>query len=150
MVGYFGKDEENARRQRGGWHHTNDLGRREPDGTISFVGPKTELIKTGVENVYPAEVEGALQKHAAVAEVVVIGVPDPTWDQNVKAVVRLHDGQQATADELIEHCKSLIASYKKPKEVDFVDAFPRLESGFIDREAVKAAHGGGGTPGRGA
>ena len=149
MVGYFGKDEENARRQRGGWHHTNDLGRREPDGTISFVGPKTELIKTGVENVYPAEVEGALQKHPAVAEVVVIGTPDPVWDQNVKAVVRLQEGQQATADELIEHTKSLIASYKKPKEVDFVDVFPRLESGFIDREAVKAAHGGGGTPGRG-
>jgi long-chain acyl-CoA synthetase len=150
MVGYFGKDEENARRQRGGWHHTNDLGRREPDGTISFVGPKTELIKTGVENVYPAEVEGALQKHPAVAEVVVIGVPDPVWDQNVKAVVRLHDGQQASADDLIEHAKTLIASYKKPKEVDFVDAFPRLASGFIDRDAVKAAHGGGGTPGRGA
>jgi acyl-CoA synthetase (AMP-forming)/AMP-acid ligase II len=149
MVGYFGKDEENARRQRGGWHHTNDLGRREPDGTISFVGPKTELIKTGVENVYPAEVEGALQKHPAVAEVVVIGVPDPVWDQNVKAVVRLHEGQQATAGDLIEHTKNLIASYKKPKDVDFVEAFPRLESGFIDRDAVKAAHGGGGTPGRG-
>jgi long-chain acyl-CoA synthetase len=150
MVGYFGKNEENARRQRGDWHHTNDLGRREADGTISFIGPKTELIKTGVENVYPAEVEGALQKHPAVAEVVVIGVPDPVWDQNVKAVVRLQEGQQATAEELIEHAKSLIASYKKPKEVDFVDAFPRLESGFIDRDAVKAAHGGGGTPGRGA
>jgi len=67
----------------------------------------------------------------------------------VTAVVRLAHGQQATADELIEHAKSLIASYKKPKEVDFVDAFPRLESGFIDREAVKAAHGGGGTPARG-
>ena len=145
MVGYFGKDEENARRQRGGWHHTNDLGRREPDGTISFVGPKTELIKTGVENVYPAEVEGALQKHPAVAEAVVIGVPDPVWDQNVKAVVRLHEAGAATAEDLIEHCKTLIASYKKPKDVDFVDAFPRLESGFIDRDAVKAAHGGGGT-----
>src|SRR4051812_17007449 len=149
MVGYFGKDEENGRRQRGGWHPPNDRGRREPDGTISFMGPKTELIKPGVENVYPAEVEGALQKPPAVAEVVVIGVPDPVWDQNVKAVVRLHDVKQATADELIDHCKNLIASYKKPKSVDFVDAFPRLESGWVDREAVKAAHGGGGTPGRG-
>ncbi|HWB66052.1 MAG TPA: AMP-binding protein [Mycobacteriales bacterium] len=149
MVGYWGDDEETARRQRGGWHHTNDLGRREPDGTVTFVGPKTELIKTGVENVYPAEVESALQQHPAVAEVVVIGVPDPVWDQNVKAVVRLHDGQAATADELIEHVKGLLASYKKPKSVDFVDAFPRLESGWIDRDAVKAAHGAGGTPGTG-
>jgi long-chain acyl-CoA synthetase len=149
MVGYFGKDEENARRQRGGWHHTNDLGRREPDGTILFIGPRTDLIKTGVENVYPAEVEGALVKHPAVAEAVVIGVPDPVWDQNVKAVVRLHQPDGATAEDLIEHCRSLIASYKKPKEVAFVDAMPRLASGVIDREAVKAAHGAGGTPGAG-
>jgi long-chain acyl-CoA synthetase len=148
-VGYFGKDDENAARQRGGWHHTNDLGRREADGTITFVGPKTELIKTGVENVHPAEVEGALQKHPAVAEAVVIGVPDPVWDQNVKAVVRLHQPGGVTADELIEHCRSLIASYKKPKVVDFVDALPRLASGVIDRDAVKAAHGAGGTPGAG-
>jgi acyl-CoA synthetase (AMP-forming)/AMP-acid ligase II len=149
MTGYLGDAEETARRQRDGWHHTNDLGRREADGTITFVGPKTDLIKTGVENVYPAEVEGALVKHPAVAEAVVIGVPDPVWDQNVKAVVRLHSPGSATADELVDHCRSLIASYKKPKVVDFVDAFPRLPSGVIDREAVKAAHGGGGTPGRG-
>jgi long-chain acyl-CoA synthetase len=150
MVGYFGKDEENAARQRGGWHHTNDLGRREADGTITFIGPKTELIKTGVENVYPAEVEGALAKHATVAEAVVIGVPDPVWDQNVKAVVRLHQPDSATAEDLIEHCRSLIASYKKPKIVEFVAEFPRLPSGIIDRDAVKAAHGAGGTPGAGA
>ena len=149
MVGYYGKDEENALRQRGGWHHTNDLGRREPDGTILFIGPKTDLIKTGVENVYPAEVEGALVKHPAVAEAVVIGVPDPVWDQNVKAVVRLHQPGSATAEDLIEHCKSLIASYKKPKVVDFVEAMPRLASGMIDREAVKSAHGAGGAPGAG-
>lgn len=147
MVGYHNNDDENARRQRGGWHHTNDLGRREPDGTILFIGPKTDLIKTGVENVYPAEVEGALVKHPAVAEAVVIGVPDPVWDQNVKAVVRLHQPDSATADELIEHCRALIASYKKPKEVAFVDVLPRLPSGVVDREAVKAAHGAGGGPG---
>ena len=149
MVGYWGKDEVNAERQRGAWHHTNDLGRREEDGTITFVGPKTELIKTGVENVYPAEVEGALVKHPAVAEAVVIGVPDPVWDQNVKAVVRLHQPGSVTAEEMIEHCRTLIASYKKPKSVEFVDALPRLESGVVDRSAVAAAHGGGGAPGTG-
>ena len=150
MLGYWNDPEETTRRQRGGWHHTNDLGRREPDGTIAFVGPKTELIKTGVENVYPAEVEGALQKHEAVAEVIVIGVPDPQWDQSVKAVVRLHPGRKASEDELIAHVKGLLASYKKPRSVDFVEQLPRLPSGWVDREAVKTAHGGGGAPGRGA
>jgi long-chain acyl-CoA synthetase len=150
MLGYWNDPDETARRQTGGWHHTNDLGRREADGTLTFVGPKTELIKTGVENVYPAEVEGALRQHPAVAEVVVIGVPDPVWDQNVKAVVRLHDGAEASAEDLIAHVKGLLASYKKPKLVDFVSEFPRLQSGWVDREAVKAAHGAGGTPGRGA
>jgi long-chain acyl-CoA synthetase len=148
MVGYWGDDEETDRRQRGGWHHTNDLGRRQDDGTIAFVGPKTELIKTGAENVYPAEVEGALVRHPAVAEAVVIGVPDPTWDQNVKAVVRLHQPDGASADELVEHVRGLLASYKKPKSVDFVEAFPRLPSGIIDRDAVKETHGAGGGPGR--
>lgn len=142
MVGYWGDSDETAHRQRGGWHHTNDLGRREPDGAVAFVGPKTELIKTGVENVYPAEVEQALVKHPAVAEAVVIGVPDPKWDQSVKAVVRLHPGQDASPEDLSDHVKGLLASYKKPRSVDFVEAFPRLQSGFIDREAVKAAHGG--------
>ncbi|MHB8340055.1 MAG: AMP-binding enzyme, partial [Mycobacteriales bacterium] len=136
-------------RQQGGWHHTRDLGRREPDGTLTFVGPKTELIKTGAENVYPAEVEGALVKHPAVAEAVVIGVPDPVWDQNVKAVVRLHTPGAATGEELIEHVRGLVASYKKPKVVDFVESLPRLPSGMVDRDAVKAAHGGGGGPGAG-
>ena len=149
MVGYYNAEDENERRQRDDWHHTNDLGRREPDGTITFVGPKTELIKTGVENVYPAEVEGALTRHPAVAEAVVIGVPDPVWDQSVKAVVKLHAGQSATEEDLIEHVRSLLASYKKPRYVDFVDDFPRLTSGWVDRDAVKAAHGGGGTPGAG-
>jgi long-chain acyl-CoA synthetase len=148
MIGYWGDDEETARRQRHGWHHTNDLGRRQDDGTIAFVGPKTELIKTGAENVYPAEVEGALVRHPAVAEAVVIGVPDPTWAQNVKAVVRLHQADGATADELIAHVRGLLASYKKPKSVVVVETFPRLPSGIIDREAVKKAHGAGSGPGR--
>ena len=69
MVGYHGRPEEiTAERQAGGWHHTNDLGRRESDGSISFVGPKSRLIKSAAENIYPAEVEAALQSHPAVAE----------------------------------------------------------------------------------
>jgi long-chain acyl-CoA synthetase len=149
MLGYHDRPELNAERQRGGWHHTNDLGRREADGSISFVGPKTTMIKSAAENIYPAEVEACLSTHPAVREVCIIGVPDAQWVQSVKAVVVLRDGQEATADDLIEHCRARIASYKKPKVVDFTDALPRTSAGTIDRDAVDAAHGGGGYPGIG-
>jgi long-chain acyl-CoA synthetase len=146
MNGYFGRPEETARRQRDGWHHTNDLGRREVDGSISFVGPKTRLIKSAAENIYPAEVEACLQSHPAVREAAVIGVPDPKWDQSVKAIVVLHDGEAATEDELIAHCRASIASYKKPRSVEFVDALPR-QGWPVDYDALDEQFGGGGYPG---
>lgn len=145
MNGYLHRDELNAERQAGGWHHTNDLGRRELDGSLTWIGPKTRLIKSAAENIYPAEVEGALQKHPAVHEAAVIGVPDSTWGQSVKAVVVRRDGHNVTADELIDHCKSLIASYKKPRAVEFTDKLPR--DGFaIDYAALDERFGGGGYP----
>ncbi|MGH9025197.1 MAG: AMP-binding protein, partial [Acidimicrobiia bacterium] len=79
MNGYWNRPELNAARQRSGWHHTNDLGRREEDGTISFVAPLTRMIKSAAENIYPAEVEGCIAQHPAVAECAVIGVPDSQW-----------------------------------------------------------------------
>jgi long-chain acyl-CoA synthetase len=139
MNGYWNRPEETARRFRNGWHHTNDLGRREADGSLTFVGPKTRMIKSAAENIYPVEVENCIRTHEAVAQCVVIGVPDPTWTQSVKAIVVLRDDAQATADEIIEHCRSRIASYKKPRTVEFVDAIP------IDPDA---AFGGGGYPGQ--
>ncbi|WP_210147993.1 AMP-binding protein [Aromatoleum petrolei] len=148
MSGYFDRDrpgEENETRSRDGWHHTNDLGKREEDGSLVFVGPKTTIIKSAAENVYPAEVENCLRTHPAVADVCVIGVPDPKWEQSVKAVVVLRSDASATPEELIEHCKARIASYKKPRFVDFADALPK--AGFVvDRKAVDAAFGGGGYP----
>lgn len=148
MNGYHNRAELNAERQRGGWHHTNDLGRTETDGSLTFVGPKTRLVKSAAENVYPIEVENCLRSHPAVADAAVIGVPDPTWGQNVKAVVVLRDGEGVTADELIEHCRSRIASYKKPKSIEFVTELPR--QGFaVDYEALDTRFGGGGYPGSG-
>jgi len=148
MNGYFNRPELNAERQAGGWHHTNDLGRLEADGSLSFIGPKTRLIKSAAENIYPTEVEGCLRSHPAVADAAVIGVPDPTWGQNVKAVVVLREGASATEEDLIEHCRSNIASYKKPKSVEFVDALPR--QGFaVDYAALDERFGGGGYPGIG-
>jgi long-chain acyl-CoA synthetase len=144
MAGYAGHPEETAARFREGWHHTVDLGRREADGSVTFVGPKTVFIKTGNENIYPVEVERCLLEHPAVAAVCVIGEQDPTWGQNVKAVVvRAGD---VDADELIAWCRSRIASYKKPKLVVFTDALPG-QGGSVDRTEVDRLYGGGGYPG---
>jgi acyl-CoA synthetase (AMP-forming)/AMP-acid ligase II len=146
MNGYWNRPEENARRRRSGWHHTNDLGRREPDGTITFIGPATRMIKSAAENIYPAEVEGCIVRHPAVAECAIIGVPDSQWTQSVKAIVVLRDEASATADEVIEHCRAHIASYKKPRTVEFVEKLPRV--GFaVDYAALDEQFGGGGYPG---
>ncbi len=146
MNGYRDRDDVNAERRRGGWHHTNDLGRREHDGSISFIGPKTRIIKSAAENIYPAEVEACIGSHPAVQESAAIGVPDDEWGQSVKAIVVLRDAKEATAEEIIEHCRAGIASYKKPRAVEFVEALPR--KGFpIDYEALDARFGGGGYPG---
>jgi acyl-CoA synthetase (AMP-forming)/AMP-acid ligase II len=148
MNGYFNRPELNAARQAGGWHHTNDLGRLEADGSLTFVGPKTRLIKSAAENIYPTEVEACLRLHPDVADVAVIGIPDPTWGQNVVAVVVRREGTTADEASVVEHCRARIASYKKPKRVEFVDALPR--HGFaVDYEALDDRFGGGGYPGAG-
>ena len=146
MNGYHNRPELNAERQAGGWHHTNDLGRLEDDGSLTFIGPRTRLIKSAAENIYPVEVENCLRSHPSVAEAAVIGVPDPTWGQNVKAVVVLAPGADASAEELVEHCRARIASYKKPKSVEFVDELPK-QGWAVDYEALDARFGGGGYPG---
>lgn len=148
MRGYHDRPEVNAERQAGGWHHTNDLGKREADGSITFVGPKTRLIKSAAENIYPIEVESCLARHPAVAEAAVIGVPDRRWTQSVKAIVVLKpDADPApTAEDLIEHCRAHIASYKKPRTVEFVESLPR-DGWLVDYDALDERFGGGGYPG---
>jgi len=146
MNGYLNRAELNEQRQAGGWHHTNDLGKREEDGSITFVGPKTRIVKSAAENIYPAEVEACINKHPAVKESAIIGVPDPKWTQSVKAIVVLNDGETATAGDIIEHCRANIASYKKPKSVEFVDSLPR-DGWLVDYDALDEKFGGGDYPG---
>ena len=146
MCGYWNRPEENARRVINGWHRTHDLGKRLEDGSLVFVGPKTTMIKSGIENIYPAEVEACLRTHDGVADVCVIGVPDPRWDQNVKAIIVRKPGADFPPEAFIEHCRERMASYKKPKLIEFAESLPRLPGGAIDRAAVDAAYGGGGYP----
>jgi long-chain acyl-CoA synthetase len=146
MNGYWNRPALNAQRQAGDWHHTHDLGRVEEDGSLSFIGRKSRMIKSAAENIYPAEVEGCIRTHPGVADVGVIGIPDPVWTQSVKAIVVRAEGSDVGADDIIEHCRQRIASYKKPRSVEFVDALPR--QGFaVDYDALDARVGGGGYPG---
>jgi long-chain acyl-CoA synthetase len=147
-LGYWNRPEINSQRFRGGWWHTTDLGRREPDGTITFLGTMTRMIKSGAENIFPAEVENCLEAHPAVKEAAVIGIPSERFLQDVKAVVVLNGTVPATAADLIEHCRRNIASYKKPKTVEFLDALPRIGGAAKDYAALDEKFGGGGYPGR--
>jgi long-chain acyl-CoA synthetase len=144
--GYHRRPELTSKRERDGWHHTGDLGRREIDGSLTFVGPMARMLKSAAENIYPAEVEACLRAHPDVGDVAVIGVPDPVWGQSVRAVVVVADGNQPTLEDLQEHCRPRIASYKKPRSVVFTDALPRTGSA-VDYDALDAAFGGGGYPG---
>ncbi len=146
-LGYWNRPEINAERFRFGWWHTTDLGRREADGTISFLGTMTRMLKSAAENIFPAEVENCLESHPAVREAAVIGIPNERWAQDVKAVVALHEGASATEAELIAHCRENIASYKKPKTVEFLDRLPRTAAGTKDYDALDERFGGGGYPG---
>ena len=141
--GYWNLDADNTRTFRNGRHHTGDLGRFDEDGFLWYAGrkPEKELIKPGGENVYPAEVEKVILEHPAVAQTVVIGVPDPKWKEGIKAVCVLEPGRSLTAEALIEFVGERIARYKKPQYVAFVDALPEKD-GAIDREAVKHRYGG--------
>lgn len=128
---------------RHGWHHTGDIGKFDAEGYLHYVGrkPEKELIKSGGENVYPEEVERVIRELTQVAAVCVIGVSDKKWGEAVKAVVELSPGEKLTADEVTEAVANRIASFKKPRYVDFVESLPRKSSGEIDRVAVKEAHG---------
>jgi acyl-CoA synthetase (AMP-forming)/AMP-acid ligase II len=141
--GYWNNETDTAFTFRNGWHHTGDMGYFDADGYLWYAGraPEKELIKTGGENVYPAEVENAIRQHPDITEVVVIGVPDPQWSEAIKAVCLQRAGATTTPDEVIEFVAGQIARYKKPKHVVFVAQLPKNEKGEIDRAAVKAAHG---------
>ncbi len=132
MLGYWRQPEMTQRTLRGGWLHTGDGGHMDADGFVYVVDRMKDMIVSGGENVYSAEVEQSLYSHAAVAECAVIGIPDPKWGEAVHAVVRLKPGAGATEAALIAHCHALIAGYKAPRSVSFrADALPLSGAGKI-------------------
>jgi acyl-CoA synthetase (AMP-forming)/AMP-acid ligase II len=142
MVGYWNNHAATVEALRGGWLHTGDMGYVDADGFVYLVDRKKDVIISGGENIYSREVEEALMAHAAIADAAVIGVPDDYWGESVKAVVVLKAGAAADGAELILHCRSLIAGYKCPKSVEFLDQLPRLPSGKVSKLALLEQFGG--------
>lgn len=136
--GYLNNPEATSELFRGGWLHTGDILTRHADGTFTFADRKKYLIKSGSENIYPAEVEQAIALHPAVQEVCVIGLPDERWGETVKAFIVLRPGQSMTKEEVVQWCRSKIASYKKPRYVEFLreEELPRSVTGKIMREPL--------------
>ena len=141
MRGYWNNPDATASTiDAEGWLRTGDAGYLDEDGYLYIHDRVKDMIISGGENVYPAEVENALYSHPKVADVAVIGVPDPKWGEAVKACVVVKAGETLTEAELIAHARTLIAGYKCPKSVDFIPALPRNPSGKILRRELRAPY----------
>ncbi len=131
MKGYWRREPETAAALRGGWFHTGDAGYLDEEGYLYIYDRVKDMIISGGENIYPAEVESALFGHEAIADVAVIGVPDKTWGEAVKAIVVLAPDAQASEADIIAFARQRIAGFKLPRSVDFVETLPRNPSGKI-------------------
>ncbi len=137
MVGYWRRPELTADTLRDGWLWTGDIAVWDGDGYIFIVDRAKDMIISGGENIYSTQVEAAIHNHPAVLESAVFGIPDDTWGEAVKAVVVLKPGEVATAEDIIHVASQHLASYQKPKSVDFVAALPKAPTGKILKRALR-------------
>lgn len=140
MKGYWKRPEATAQAIRDGWFSSGDAGYLDADGYLYIHDRVKDMIVSGGENVYPAEVESVLFGHPAVADAAVIGVPDERWGETVKAVIVCKPGSAVTEAELIEFCHGKLAGYKRPRSVDFVDALPRNPTGKILKRELRTKY----------
>ncbi|HZU19136.1 MAG TPA: AMP-binding protein [Candidatus Dormibacteraeota bacterium] len=143
MVGYWRQPEETAAVLRGGWLRTGDAGCLDADGFLYIRDRIKDVIVSGGENVYPAEVEGVLAAHPAVGDCAVIGVPDERWGETVKAIVVRRPGAAVTEEELIAWTGGRLAGFKRPRSVDFVASIPRNPSGKILKRELREPYWAG-------
>jgi long-chain acyl-CoA synthetase len=137
MLGYWDRERETAEALRGGWMHTGDGGYLDEDGFVYVVDRVKDMIISGGENIFSVEVENALALHPAVRQCAVIGLPHPEWIETVHAVVVLHDDQSAAPEQLIAHCRALIAGYKCPRSVEFRQEMPISPAGKILKRELR-------------
>jgi acyl-CoA synthetase (AMP-forming)/AMP-acid ligase II len=137
---YWKRPEETEHVKQNGWYRTGDAGYQDADGYLYIHDRVKDMIVSGGENVYSAEVERVLERHPAVAQVAVIGVPDPKWGEAVKAMIVLREGAAGSEAELIAFCRLSLGGYKLPKSVEFVREFPRTPSGKVQKAALRAPY----------
>jgi long-chain acyl-CoA synthetase len=142
MQGYWGRPQETQQAVRDGWLRTGDGGTMDQDGYLYVIDRIKDMVITGGENVYPAEVENVLCSHPAVQACAVIGVPHEKWGEAVHAVVVLRTGAQATAADLDAHCRSQIGAYKCPKSFEFRDQLPMTAAGKVQKTALRKSVAG--------
>ena len=139
MLGYWNNTAATLEANRDGWLRTGDMGVLDEGGYLFLVDRKKDMIISGGENIYSREVEEALFAHPAIAEAAVIGVADDKWGEAVCAIVVINPGAAISEDEVVEHCRSRLASYKKPRKVVFVDTLPKLANGKVDKITLRKA-----------
>ncbi len=135
--GYWNRPAETASQMRGGWWRTGDLAWRDDEGFVWIAGRSKDMLKTGGENVYPIEVEQVIASLPGVLEVGVIGVPDTQWGEAVAAFVVAEPGCRLDTEAVMAHCKSRLASYKKPRHVRFVDSLPRGTTNKVAKNVLR-------------
>ncbi len=136
-AGYWNRPDESAHAiDKDGWLRTGDLARRDAEGYYSIVGRSKDMIISGGENIYPAEVESVLHAHPGVGEAALIGVPDPKWGEVGRAIVVPNKQQPLTPEDLAAFCTARLAKYKVPKTFVFVDELPKTAAGKIDKKVL--------------
>lgn len=143
--GYWKNPKQTAAVKVNGWYHSGDAGYQDADGFLYIHDRIKDMIVSGGENIYSAEIERVLNAHPAVVQAAVIGVPDAKWGEAVKALVILRAGETPTPQQLIAFCREHIGGYKVPKSIDFVADFPRTPSGKIQKAILRAPHWQGAT-----
>lgn len=142
MTGYWGDDEKTKQvLTKDGWLHTGDQGWMDEDGYIYLAGRGDDMIIRGGENISPEEIEDVIQSCSKVEEVACIGVPDPEWGEEPRAVVVLKKNESASAEEIMEYCRECLAGFKRPRSVVFVDQLPRNQMGKILKKELKEKYG---------
>ena len=140
MTGYWNLDDATRASLKGGWMHTGDAAFMDEDGYIYIQDRMKDMIISGGENIYPAQVESAIYGHPAVAEVAVIGVPDPVWGEVLKACVVAKPGETVDPASIIDWTRERLAGFKVPKSIDVIPALPRNASGKILRRELRAPY----------
>lgn len=137
LAGYRNRPDATAEVLRDGWYRTGDLGRKDDAGYLYIVDRAKDMVISGGENIYSTEVEQALSKLGGVRMCAVVGLPDPKWGERVVAAIIADPAAGLTEERVTAHCRSLIAGYKTPKQVLFVDALPLTPTGKVRKSALR-------------